>query len=119
MSKWIDADALIANAKKYNLGYYETDEWATPLNLLDDMPSIEIVRCKECVHYFTDIYFCKQFHVGTPEDGYCYMAKKAEQTEPNCYDCAHWDYEREVCCKGGGCEFRKRQTEQTEQKGEE
>lgn len=48
MSRHIDAEWLENNAKEYSLGYYEADEWATPLNVLDSAPSIEIVRCKEC-----------------------------------------------------------------------
>lgn len=48
MSRWIDAEWLENNAKEYSLGYYEEDEWATPLNALDSAPTIEIVRCREC-----------------------------------------------------------------------
>lgn len=51
MSKYIDAEWLENNAKEYSLGYYEDDEWATPLNILDSAPSIDIVRCGECKWY--------------------------------------------------------------------
>ena len=48
MSRWIDDKWLEDNAKEYSLGYYGDDEWATPLNVLESAPSIDIVRCKEC-----------------------------------------------------------------------
>ena len=48
MSRYIDTEWLADNAKEYSLGYYEEDEWATPLSILDSAPSIDIVRCKEC-----------------------------------------------------------------------
>ena len=38
----------------------------------------ELVRCKNCVHWSADKFFCKMFSVGTPGDGYCYMAKGAD-----------------------------------------
>ena len=50
MSRWIDTEWLENNAKEYSLGYYESDEWATPLSALDDAPTIDIVRCRECKH---------------------------------------------------------------------
>ena len=51
MSRYIDTEWLEDNAKEYSLGYYEEDEWAIPLDVLDSAPSIDIVRCKECKHY--------------------------------------------------------------------
>lgn len=53
MSRYIDTKWLEDNAKEYSLGYYEEDEWATPLNVLDSAPSIDIVRCSECKHWRT------------------------------------------------------------------
>ena len=50
MSRYIDTEWLENNAKEYSLGYYEEDEWATPLSILDSAPSIDIVYCKECKH---------------------------------------------------------------------
>ena len=54
MSKYIDAEWLEENAKEYSLGYYDYDEWATPISLLDEAPSIDIVRCKECKFWVED-----------------------------------------------------------------
>ena len=51
MSRYIDAKWLEDNAKEYSLGYYESDEWATPLNVLDSAPSIDICFCRECKWY--------------------------------------------------------------------
>ena len=50
MSRYIDAEWLEENAKQYSLGYYDYDEWATPLNVLGSAPSIDIVHCRECKH---------------------------------------------------------------------
>ena len=50
MSRYIDTKWLEDNAKEYSLGYYEEDEWATPLNVLDSAPSIDICFCRECKH---------------------------------------------------------------------
>lgn len=36
----------------------------------------ELIRCKDCVHWQDSKSFCKQFHLGTPSDGFCYMAKR-------------------------------------------
>ena len=54
MSRYIDTKWLEDNAKEYSLGYYEEDEWATPLNVLDSAPSIDIVRCKDCKYWVSD-----------------------------------------------------------------
>ena len=40
MSRWIDADALI---EKINTAF-----WSEIGKVIDDLPSIDIVRCKEC-----------------------------------------------------------------------
>lgn len=46
-------------------------------------PQTETIRCKDCIHWQDSKSFCGQFHVGTPSDGYCYMAKRNEQPQPN------------------------------------
>ena len=46
MSRYIDTKWLEDNAKEYSLGYYEEDEWAIPLNILDSAPSIETKQIK-------------------------------------------------------------------------
>jgi hypothetical protein len=36
----------------------------------------ELIRCKNCIHWAADKFFCKEFSVGTPRNGYCYMGRK-------------------------------------------
>lgn len=60
MSRWIDAEWLLNFFEPY------PNDYQTPLGLLracvDDAPSIDIVRCKECVHGTwheqTEMYIC-------------------------------------------------------------
>ena len=58
MSRYIDTKWLEDNAKEYSLGSYEEDEWATPLNVLDSAPTIEIISCRECKYWSNgdDVY---------------------------------------------------------------
>ena len=46
MSRYIDTKWLEDNAKEYSLGYYEEDEWAIPLNVLDSAPTIKTKQIK-------------------------------------------------------------------------
>lgn len=48
MSKWIDADALLAELDKALWG----KDWDKALAeaIIQEAPSIDIVRCKECKH---------------------------------------------------------------------
>lgn len=76
MSRYIDAEWLENNAKEYSLGYYEEDEWATPLNVLDSAPSIDIVRCGECKHRnercgMGEHRWCEILNMSTTPDDFC------------------------------------------------
>lgn len=75
MSSYIDVEWLVENAKEYSLGYYDDDEWATPLNVLDSAPSIDIVRCGECKYYNDDYTgkWCGRFRDphGCRTDDFC------------------------------------------------
>ena len=74
MSRYIDTKWLEDNAKEYSLGYYEEDEWATPLNVLDSAPSIDIVRCKDCKYWVSDggaLMKCDIHKDPTVPDHYC------------------------------------------------
>lgn len=79
MSRYIDTKWLEDNAKEYSLGYYESDEWATPLSALDDAPSIDIVRCKECKHIYT--MDCAFYEVGdnVKPDDFCSYGEVSEK----------------------------------------
>lgn len=54
MSRWIDAEWLISLYKPYE--NYKGREWGTSIGTIlaniDDAPSIDIVRCKECEHSY-------------------------------------------------------------------
>ena len=77
MSRWIDADALkedvarlhvlndeaeIRRAYEYNPHVMSTDFEETLVSVfdaIDDVPSIDIVRCKECKYYKQSEAFCE------------------------------------------------------------
>ena len=69
MSRWIDAD--------------EAEKWlrAGCAYVIRKLPTIDIVRCSECVHWRKDKFFCTQWTCGTPAVGWCYMAKQTERSE--------------------------------------
>ena len=35
----------------------------------------ELIRCRECICWRADKWFCTMWKVGTPDDGFCYMGK--------------------------------------------
>ena len=83
MSRYIDADAVITAIAEFNkyedeLEYpYASDdleEYKDDARLLiEDIPSIDIVRCKECVHHHNR-YGCTKWGVvflDTYPDDYC------------------------------------------------
>lgn len=47
----------------YGLGYRARDK--------------ELIRCEACAKWLPDRKFCVQWHVGTFEDSFCYMAKRS------------------------------------------
>lgn len=66
MSRWIDADALIADLDK---GLWGKDyDKVLAEAIIREAPSIEIVRCKECRYFYTEerfgetVHFCKHFN---------------------------------------------------------
>ena len=85
MSKWIDADALIAELKdrwnKCDLGEFAENVWS----VIEDAPSIDIVRCKECKYgeYRDDFddYECHSSGCGLVNDADFYCAD-GERREP-------------------------------------
>lgn len=84
MSRYIDAKWLEDNAKEYSLGYYEDDEWATPLNVLDSAPSIEIIRCRECKKSHIDgktthYLWCTEWGRSTDVFGYCERGEREDE----------------------------------------
>ena len=77
MSRYIDTKWLEDNAKEYSLGYYEEDEWATPLSALDDAPSIDICFCRECKHYKDE--WCYWRDVEIRADDFCSYGSRSEK----------------------------------------
>ena len=82
MSRYIDADAVIARvagAMAYETEM-ETGEFIDCIEdaeeLLNGIPTIDIVRCKECKWYDADtdwanIPYCDMHHIEAYEDGFC------------------------------------------------
>ena len=82
MSRYIDTKWLEDNAKEYSLGYYEEDEWATPLNVLDSAPSIDIVRCRECKHWNEEDHWCNirdSYGWDYKPDDFCSYGSRSEK----------------------------------------
>lgn len=87
MKKYIDTEWLENNAKEYSLGYYEEDEWATPLNVLDSAPSIEIIRCRECRYWHSGECWGIPYRgdydtsIDTKADDFCSYGSREERSE--------------------------------------
>ena len=79
MSRYIDTKWLEDNAKEYSLGYYESDEWATPLSALDDAPSIDIVRCGECSKRKKNGFCLEHNRYERNNDGFCSYGEVSEK----------------------------------------
>ena len=86
MSRYIDAKWLEDNAKEYSLGYYEYDEWATPLNVLDSASSIDICFCRECKYAEVSVspitgLWCTRFGINDmamEDDDFCSHGQRKE-----------------------------------------
>jgi len=89
MSRYIDDKWLEDNAKEYSLGYYEEDEWAIPLSLLEEAPSIDIVRCRECRYCKKKrgtfkgepitFYRCEENNRDVESDDYCSWGERSSE----------------------------------------
>ena len=102
MSRWIDADALIADLEKWKQNPNNDDSSVDLVNhfqgILRTEPSIDIVRCKECRWWLKNLteddedeaYLHCPIEDGKP-DGFCSYGERAEQTEPKCDECLHFD----------------------------
>ena len=75
MSKWIDADALIAYLKEYNP---QTSKIKMMQIVTNNRPSIDIVRCKECVEYDGDDWCMYWENVINPDDFCSYGEREGE-----------------------------------------
>ena len=43
----------------------------------EDKPQ-ELIRCRECICWRADKWFCTMWKVGTPDDGFCYMGNLSD-----------------------------------------
>lgn len=72
----IDADALTKKIKDIlpYLDYEQSMEAKERIKEIDEAPSIDLVRCKDCKHWYSDAdtgMACEFTNMGQPEDGYC------------------------------------------------
>lgn len=89
MSRWIDADALPRHGQRGGLVHWKD---------ITEAPSIDIVRCKECRWWLKNLteddedeaYLHCPIEDGKPDD-FCSYGERAEQTEPKCDECLHFD----------------------------
>ncbi len=79
MSRWIDAE-WIRNIYADFEHYENRDDWTTPITnvlaVIDDAPSIDIVRCEECRKSHIDgktthHLWCTEWGRSTDTFGYC------------------------------------------------
>lgn len=79
MSRYIDAE-WIRNIYADFEHYENRDDWTTPITnvlaVIDEAPSIDIVRCKECKH--REEYPCKVYH---DDDWYCADGEREDENE--------------------------------------
>ena len=88
MSRYIDADAL---RKEYN-DWYKLFAWgdgtdaekatiARAIQILDEQPSTDVVKCKDCIHHkpFMGAYMCDVFDWINTEDDYCSFAEREKK----------------------------------------
>ena len=84
MSRYIDADALKEWLDEY-LSVFKKYDKGTIKGFVDHAPSIDIVRCKECVHHDPEDNGCDcgMWHMpfATKPDDYCsYGERSADET---------------------------------------
>jgi len=73
MSRYIDADALLKAVERYFTGALTASERE---KILADAPSIDIVRCKECIH-------CADDWNGNQPMFTCELGRCGESVQPN------------------------------------
>lgn len=64
---------------------HEYMSWLRSVHLLDDMPTVDIVRCKDCKYFSQNDRWCKRYECGDGdrlicwdlgEDGFCSRGEK-------------------------------------------
>lgn len=85
MSRWIDADALIAFLDEWKKSPNNDDSSVDLVNhfqgIIRTTPSIDIVRCKECKYWTSDggaLMGCGHTEFVTSGDDYCSYGERWE-----------------------------------------
>ena len=90
MSKWIDADNAIERLGAYlmadaqieygGLASEDIEDWKPiATDILKGAPSIDIVRCGECIYWKNSL--CQAWHRVIPKDGYCSIGERDGSTQ--------------------------------------
>ena len=69
MSRYIDADVMIARASQDSERMYLE-------SVVRHTPSIDLVRCGECIYWKNSL--CQAWHRVIPKDGYCSIGERKE-----------------------------------------
>ena len=80
MSKWIDADALKERYKEVRFKDGMTERivrWLVEVNI-DEAPSIDIVRCKECKYRSNESSICDKMNRVMLADDFCSYGERRE-----------------------------------------
>ena len=89
MPRYIDADKLLAHYKALCAGCKESKNYcehccdiADVISDIEDAPTVDIVRCAECEHYYKDHYFECALHTASvkPED-FCGFGERRKANE--------------------------------------
>lgn len=83
----VDADGIQYD-QLLNTGNKEHPlEWAVSRSRIDNMPTIEVVRCKDCIHRMEDgMCEYKDHRVFVQDDNdFCSWGDKKDETEPGIY----------------------------------
>lgn len=80
MSRWIDADAFIDDLYEHEFSNWcDKDEVST---LVNDAPSIDIVRCGECKYSEESLVngcvYCNEMDRAISEKGFCHRGERDE-----------------------------------------
>lgn len=83
MSRWIDADALKESWKEIEIDGATLSVIYGLLKSVDEAPSIDIVRCKECRHRnercgMGEHRWCEILNMSTTPDDYCSYGQRKE-----------------------------------------
>ena len=113
MSKYIDTDAWWNEAQKLytNGDSGDEDRYKVGINVgitksrnaMKRIPSIDIVRCKECRHWAYGKDLCTLHDMGMMADDFC---SYGEVRDEKCKECWYWSEVHKRCENKCGCQFK-------------